>query len=77
MSARVDIFEKQEDGGRRLAVRHFFPTPRDEQSHRKSDRFLNAALSGRKFKGMALVVKRKTAPKPKRKLRRGSYIRKA
>ena len=59
----VDISEQQDDGKKRV-VRHVFYGDSEaeakhyEQSHRKADGFLDAALAGRTFKGIELSVNR-------------------
>lgn len=62
-SESIDISEHQ-DGVKRRVVRHVFygkthkEAKHNERSHRKSDKFLKAALSSGKFKGIRLSVRR-------------------
>ena len=69
-SETIDISEHQ-DGVKRRVVRHTFygrsqqEAKHNERAHKRSDKFLKAALSGRPFKGIRLSVR-----KPKRSKRR-------
>ena len=69
-SETIDISEHQ-NGAKRRVVRHTFygrdqkEAKHNERAHKRSDSFLKAALSGRRFKGIRLSVR-----KPKRSKRR-------
>lgn len=60
----IDILEKQPKGGEKRVIRHvFFGKSEAEakhyiRSHRKSDKFFDAAMAGRPYKGIELETRK-------------------